>query len=120
MIIKKGLLKILSQYGLHETPIDRFSNFLNNRTQIVLINSTLSDPLAIYSGAVACLDYFQWGCTFFVIVTCHLGTHFLGTHCRLGTHFSLYSIFFFFFEVKNQIYKLVVQKCYILKQIILQ
>ena len=46
----KRLLKILNQYGLHESLIDWFDNFLNNRSQRVLINNTLSDSLTIYSG----------------------------------------------------------------------
>ena len=46
----KRLLKILNQYGLHENLINWFDNFLDNRSQRVLINNTLSDPLTIYSG----------------------------------------------------------------------
>ena len=44
------LLKILSQYGLHDSLINWFNEFLNNRSQRVVINNTLSDPLTIYSG----------------------------------------------------------------------
>ena len=46
----KRLLKILSQYGLHENLVNWFDNFLNNRSQRVVINNSLSDPLTIYSG----------------------------------------------------------------------
>ena len=45
----KRLLKILNQYGLHESLIDWFDNFLNNRSQRVFINNKLSDSLKIYS-----------------------------------------------------------------------
>ena len=44
------LLKVLTQYGLHDSLINWFNEFLNNRSQKVLINNTLSDLLTIYSG----------------------------------------------------------------------
>ena len=44
------ILKILTQYGLHDSLINWFNEFLNNRSQRVIINNTLSDPLTIYSG----------------------------------------------------------------------
>ena len=44
------LLKILTQYGLNDSLINYFNKFLNNRSQRVLINNTLLNPLTIYSG----------------------------------------------------------------------
>ena len=41
----KRLLKILNQYGLHENLINWFDNFLNNRSQKVLINKMRFSPL---------------------------------------------------------------------------
>ena len=42
------LLKVLTQYGLHDSLINCFNEFLNNRSQRLLINNTLSDHLIIY------------------------------------------------------------------------
>ena len=44
------LLKILIQYGFDDNLVNWLNEFLNNRSQRVLINNTLSDPLKIYSG----------------------------------------------------------------------
>ena len=44
------LLKIMTQYGFDDNLVNWLSEFLNNRTQSVLINNTLSDPLKIHSG----------------------------------------------------------------------
>ena len=40
----------MSQYGLHEPLVKRLNNSLIGRSQRVVINDTLSDPLSIYSG----------------------------------------------------------------------
>ena len=44
------LLKIMTQYGFDNNLVNWLSDFLNSRTQSVLINNTLSDPLKIHSG----------------------------------------------------------------------
>ena len=47
---------------------------------------------------------------FFIIKTCHLGTHFLGTHCRLDTPFLAEKrCFKYVLLFKNQILMLVIQ-----------
>ena len=46
----KRLLKVLSQYGLHKSLVKWLNNSLIGKSQRVVINDTLSDPLSIYSG----------------------------------------------------------------------
>ena len=44
------LLKILIQYGFDDNLVNWLNEFLNKRSQRVIINNTLSDPLKIRSG----------------------------------------------------------------------
>ena len=44
------LLKVLIQYGFDNSLVNCLNEFLNIRSQRVLINNTLSDPLKIHSG----------------------------------------------------------------------
>ena len=44
------LIKTLTQYRLHDSLVNWFREFLNNRTQIVLVNNTLSNALTVFSG----------------------------------------------------------------------
>ena len=40
----------MTQYGFDDNLVNWLSEFLNSRTQSVIINNTLSDPLKIHSG----------------------------------------------------------------------
>ena len=46
----KRLIKIFIQYGFDDDLVNWLNEFLNNRSQRVIINNTFSDPLEIYSG----------------------------------------------------------------------
>ena len=43
------LIKTLTQYGLHDSLVIWFKESLNNKTQKVLVNNTLSNPLTVFS-----------------------------------------------------------------------
>ena len=43
------LLKIVTQYGFDDNLVNWLNEFLNSRSQSVLINNTMSDPLKIHS-----------------------------------------------------------------------
>ena len=42
LVSHQRLINPLTQYGLHDSLINWFKEFLNNRTQRVLVNNTLS------------------------------------------------------------------------------